>query len=50
MLVDSGWAVVLCCLLCVGCVPYILNGTKDVEHKCGKVGGHLPLRLLLCLV
>jgi lipopolysaccharide-induced tumor necrosis factor-alpha factor len=27
-------ALVLCCCFCLGCLPYCINGTKDVNHKC----------------
>ncbi|KAL7274316.1 hypothetical protein RUND412_002787 [Rhizina undulata] len=29
------WAGVLCFFFCFGCIPYLLNGTKDVHHHCG---------------
>ncbi|PVH91924.1 hypothetical protein DM02DRAFT_620229 [Periconia macrospinosa] len=35
---THAWAFGLCCLVCLGCIPYIMNSTKDVQHKCGKCG------------
>ncbi|KAF5703521.1 lipopolysaccharide-induced transcription factor regulating tumor necrosis factor [Fusarium mundagurra] len=35
---THGWAAVLCFLLCLGCIPYLMNDAKDVEHKCGQCG------------
>ncbi|EDU51200.1 lipopolysaccharide-induced transcription factor regulating tumor necrosis factor protein [Pyrenophora tritici-repentis] len=32
------WAFVLCCVCCLGCIPYVMNSTKDVQHKCGRCG------------
>lgn len=31
---DSMLALVLCCCFCLGCIPYCIDGTKDVNHKC----------------
>ena len=28
----------LCICLCLGCIPYCLNDTKDVQHKCSNCG------------
>ncbi|KAL3422057.1 Cell death-inducing p53-target protein 1-like protein [Phlyctema vagabunda] len=26
----------LCCIcICLGCIPYLVSGLKDVEHRCG---------------
>jgi hypothetical protein len=36
-MVISGWAAAICCLFCLGCIPYLMNDAKDVEHKCGQV-------------
>ncbi|BCS20246.1 uncharacterized protein APUU_20678S [Aspergillus puulaauensis] len=33
---THGWAAVLCCCACIGCIPYFMAAFKDVEHKCGK--------------
>jgi lipopolysaccharide-induced tumor necrosis factor-alpha factor len=38
---SSAWAFGLCCLACLGCIPYLMNSLKDVHHKCGKCGVHL---------
>ncbi|KAH7157249.1 LITAF-like zinc ribbon domain-containing protein [Dactylonectria estremocensis] len=35
---THGWAAAICCLCCLGCVPYLMNNAKDVEHKCGQCG------------
>ncbi|KAK3174732.1 hypothetical protein OEA41_001978 [Lepraria neglecta] len=32
------WALVLCVCIGLGCVPYLINGLKDVNHKCGNCG------------
>jgi len=31
-------AIILCIFLGLGCLPYIGNMTKDVEHRCGNCG------------
>ncbi|KAL3476050.1 LITAF-like zinc ribbon domain-containing protein [Aspergillus californicus] len=33
---THGWAAVLCCCACVGCIPYFVASLKDVNHMCGK--------------
>lgn len=33
-----GWAAVICACFCLGCIPYLINGLKDIEHKCGHCG------------
>jgi hypothetical protein len=38
MISTSGWAVGLCCCLCLGCIPYLMKSLKDVDHKCGNCG------------
>ncbi|EXA32748.1 hypothetical protein FOVG_16081 [Fusarium oxysporum f. sp. pisi HDV247] len=35
---THGWAAAICGLFCLGCIPYLMNDTKDVEHKCGQCG------------
>ncbi|KAH6971899.1 LITAF-like zinc ribbon domain-containing protein [Ilyonectria destructans] len=35
---THGWAAALCFVFCLGCIPYLLNDCKDVEHKCGQCG------------
>ncbi|EXL96761.1 LITAF-like zinc ribbon domain-containing protein [Fusarium oxysporum II5] len=35
---THGWAAAICCLFCLGCIPYLMNDAKDVEHKCGQCG------------
>ncbi|EON64813.1 hypothetical protein W97_04047 [Coniosporium apollinis CBS 100218] len=35
---THAWALGLCCCLCLGCIPYLMNSLKDVQHKCGKCG------------
>lgn len=37
--IRSAWAVGLCCLTGVCCwIPYVMNGMKDVQHRCGNCG------------
>ncbi|KAF2115713.1 LITAF-like zinc ribbon domain-containing protein [Lophiotrema nucula] len=35
---THAWALGLCCLACLGCIPYVMNSLKDVQHKCGRCG------------
>lgn len=35
---THAWALGLCCLVCLGCIPYVMNSLKDVQHKCGRCG------------
>ncbi|KAF2501065.1 hypothetical protein BU16DRAFT_190012 [Lophium mytilinum] len=35
---THAWALGLCCLVCLGCIPYLMNSLKDVQHKCGRCG------------
>jgi hypothetical protein len=35
---THAWAFGLCCLVCLGCIPYVMNSMKDVQHKCGRCG------------
>ncbi|KAF2733072.1 hypothetical protein EJ04DRAFT_513509 [Polyplosphaeria fusca] len=35
---THAWALGLCCLFCLGCIPYVMNSLKDVQHKCGRCG------------
>ncbi|KAL4807876.1 LITAF-like zinc ribbon domain-containing protein [Aspergillus unguis] len=35
---THGWAAVLCCCVCLGCIPYMMAAFKDMEHSCGKCG------------
>ncbi|KAF1921207.1 LITAF-like zinc ribbon domain-containing protein, partial [Ampelomyces quisqualis] len=35
---THAWAAGLCCFCCLGCIPYIMNSLKDVQHKCGRCG------------
>jgi lipopolysaccharide-induced tumor necrosis factor-alpha factor len=37
----SLWAAVLCFFCGLGCIPYLLNDLKDVEHSCSNCGAHL---------
>lgn len=32
------WAFIACFVCCLGCIPYVMNSTKDVQHKCGRCG------------
>jgi len=36
-------ALLLCCCLCLGCIPYLATWFKDVEHKCGHCGALLAV-------
>ncbi|KAK7552156.1 LITAF-like zinc ribbon domain-containing protein [Phyllosticta citricarpa] len=33
---THAWAFGVCICVCLGCIPYLVKGTKDVEHRCGK--------------
>ncbi|KAF2745093.1 hypothetical protein M011DRAFT_460296 [Sporormia fimetaria CBS 119925] len=35
---THAWALGICCLTCLGCIPYLMNSLKDVQHKCGRCG------------
>ncbi|KAF2190913.1 hypothetical protein K469DRAFT_719872 [Zopfia rhizophila CBS 207.26] len=35
---THAWALGLCCFACLGCIPYVMNSLKDVQHKCGRCG------------
>lgn len=35
------WAAVLCFLLCLGCIPYMVETWKDVVHRCSTCGAML---------
>ncbi|KAF1351583.1 hypothetical protein EJ07DRAFT_168963 [Lizonia empirigonia] len=35
---THAWALGLCCLCLLGCIPYVMNSLKDVQHKCGRCG------------
>ncbi|EJD42868.1 hypothetical protein AURDEDRAFT_168115 [Auricularia subglabra TFB-10046 SS5] len=32
------WAALACFCFCLGCIPYLINGTKDVKHFCSNCG------------
>ncbi|CZS96321.1 hypothetical protein WAI453_009878 [Rhynchosporium graminicola] len=34
-------ALLCCCCLCLGCIPYMASWFKDCEHKCGSCGAFL---------
>ncbi|KKA27237.1 hypothetical protein TD95_004733 [Thielaviopsis punctulata] len=36
-------AALTCFVTCLGCIPYLLNGLKDVRHRCAQCG--IPLAL-----
>ncbi|KAL4913308.1 LITAF-like zinc ribbon domain-containing protein [Aspergillus aurantiobrunneus] len=38
---THGWAALLCCCACVGCIPYLMATFKDMNHSCGKCGNLL---------
>ncbi|RDW78853.1 uncharacterized protein DSM5745_05705 [Aspergillus mulundensis] len=35
---THGWAAVLCCCACIGCIPYFVAAFKNVDHHCGRCG------------
>ncbi|PVG00688.1 hypothetical protein CPB86DRAFT_782522 [Serendipita vermifera] len=35
------WAAIACFFFCLGCIPYLLDDLKDVEHSCSNCGTHL---------
>jgi transcription elongation factor Elf1 len=35
---NHAWAAGACFFLCLGCIPYMMNSLKDVQHKCGRCG------------
>ncbi|PSN67436.1 hypothetical protein BS50DRAFT_525211 [Corynespora cassiicola Philippines] len=35
---THAWAAGLCFCFCLGCIPYLMNSLKDVQHKCGRCG------------
>ncbi|MCJ1224475.1 hypothetical protein MMC12_001120 [Toensbergia leucococca] len=35
---THAWAAALCCVFCIGCVPYLMASLKDVTHRCGSCG------------
>ncbi|KAL9123717.1 MAG: hypothetical protein Q9217_006881 [Psora testacea] len=37
------WAALSCLCFCLGCVPYLVKGLKDVEHYCGHCGTRLAV-------
>lgn len=34
---HSLMALLFCCVICLGCIPYVIAGLKDVHHKCSSV-------------
>ncbi|KAK8220629.1 LITAF-like zinc ribbon domain-containing protein [Phyllosticta capitalensis] len=38
---THAWALGVCCLSCLGCFAYLVKGTKNIEHRCGKCSRHL---------
>jgi len=38
-----GWALAACVVACLGCIPFLMTGTKDVMHYCGSCGTRLAL-------
>ncbi|QSZ29780.1 hypothetical protein DSL72_004297 [Monilinia vaccinii-corymbosi] len=36
-------ALLCCAVTCLGCIPYLVSGLKDVEHKCGHCGALLAI-------
>ncbi|KAE8423929.1 LITAF-like zinc ribbon domain-containing protein [Aspergillus pseudocaelatus] len=35
---THGWAAVICCCFCLGCIPYLMSSLKDYNHYCGQCG------------
>jgi len=35
---THAWGAVICLVFCLGCIPYLMTGLKDVNHKCGHCG------------
>ncbi|PWY77610.1 hypothetical protein BO83DRAFT_376635 [Aspergillus eucalypticola CBS 122712] len=35
---THAWAAVLCCCLCLGCIPYMMSSLKNQCHYCGNCG------------
>ncbi|KAL6719061.1 hypothetical protein ACLMJK_003296 [Lecanora helva] len=35
---THAWALVICCIFALGCIPYLVDSLKDVDHKCGHCG------------
>jgi hypothetical protein len=31
------WALVICFFTCLGCIAYLMDELKDVQHRCSKV-------------
>ena len=46
---HSLMALLACCIVCLGCIPYCVAGLKDVHHKCSSVSNtpQSPLRMTL---
>lgn len=40
---DSLLGALACCTVCLGCLPYLMYGTKDVKHKCGNCNALLAV-------
>ncbi|RPA99440.1 hypothetical protein L873DRAFT_1683845 [Choiromyces venosus 120613-1] len=36
-------ALLLCIVACLGCIPYLITGLKDVAHSCGNCGTMLAI-------
>ncbi|KAH0609284.1 uncharacterized protein H6S33_012770 [Morchella sextelata] len=37
------WAAVTCSFSCLGCIPYMISGLKDVKHSCASCGTTLAV-------
>ena len=35
------WAAAVCCLCSLGCIPFFINGCKNIKHHCGGCGALL---------
>jgi len=36
-------ALATCCIICLGCIPYLIDSLKDAEHYCGHCGALLAV-------
>ncbi|KAK3936405.1 LITAF-like zinc ribbon domain-containing protein [Diplogelasinospora grovesii] len=33
---THAWAALMCFFFCAGCIPYLMTGSKDVQHRCSR--------------
>jgi lipopolysaccharide-induced tumor necrosis factor-alpha factor len=41
------WALIICFFTCLGCIAYMMDELKDVQHRCSKVCPHIALSKVL---